>query len=254
MCILSSFCLFEYLKRNVITPSNEKNCFLIFGNFVIRFFAIDLINIFFLEVFTEHVHVSDQQFGHKHQKVVLLQLGLTGNVLQPSKVLLNLLLGGPGHAGAHGASLVALNERLELGHVDVDVVAVVAAVVVVVLNLGLGGQRLGDQVADTQVLDHAGPEPRVGHVEVIQGATLEAKIKLVVAVEDLHLAHDAGHVANGCLALLVHLLEPLLELVAVTDVCGKGGGTACRSAVVAGLARHATPLASLQSLSLLNFN
>jgi len=108
---------------------------------------------------------------------------------------------------------VALHEGLDPG--DVGVTLDVAGMV-----HGLARQGLGHLVAHVLVGHDAALEPGVGHAVLLHGVPHKGLVQLVIFIEDVELAEDAGEVADLGLGAALNGLDPLDEPVA--DVQGVG--------------------------------
>merc|ERR1712142_442199 len=152
-----------------------------------------------------------EKVHHKGEQLLLSQLSLFQDLVQGSKVSLNLLLDVIVHASLDLVNLDTLHVHMYLSHIDMFTVVVLLSVL---LRYRLG--KINTQLHHTlnSVL-----QPLVLKLELLEVLLLCSDVKLVLLVQDTSLSQDTGHVANLVLHLLLLVLQLLYQFVSNVQRC-----------------------------------
>ena len=130
------------------------------------------------------------------------------DLINGSKVGLNLVLDVLVHAQLLLGILATSHEALDLSHVDGSKVSLDNLLLVKLLRKGGGNLMANIKDLLISVL-----EPGTGHVKLLNILLHGANINFVLSIQAVHLSEDTGHVSNLGLLFLEDMLDLLLESV-----------------------------------------
>ena len=145
-----------------------------------------------------------EELEDEREDLLLGQPGGVEQLLEGPEVLLQLVPDVLVDAALGLGGLAAGHEGLELGQVGVAGVGVG--------GLDVDGDVLGDGVAVVHVLLDAVLEP-LAQIHLAELLLHGGDVDLVVVVDDVHLLHDAGHVADLLLSVLLGLDDLVAQSV-----------------------------------------
>merc|ERR1719208_232401 len=173
-----------------------------------------------------------EKVHHKGEQLLLSQLSLFQDLVQGSKVSLNLLLDVIVHASLDLVNLDTLHVHMYLSYVDMFTVVVLLSVLL--------RYRLGKINTQLHNLFNSVLQPLVLKLELLEVLLLCSDVKLVLLVQDTSLSQDTGHVANLVLHLLLLVLQLLNQFVSNVKSCRQSGGTVLSSLSLVSLSLVAT--------------
>merc|ERR1739848_544780 len=155
------------------------------------------------------------------EQLILSHLSLFQDLVQRSKVGLNLVSDVTVHAGLDLVNLHALHVHMDLANIDMLAVVVLLSVLL--------RYRLGKIYTDVNGLLNSVLQPLVLKLELLEVLLLCSCIRHILLVEDTNLPEDTGHVANMLLHLLLLVLPLLNKSVYNVQRCRQSGGTVLSS-------------------------
>merc|ERR1712123_368228 len=144
-----------------------------------------------------------------------LILGALKDLINGSKVGLNLVLDVLVHAQLLLGILATSHEALDLSHVDSSKVSLDNLLLVKLLRKGGGNLMANIKDLLISVL-----EPGTGHVKLLNILLHGANINFVLSIQAVNLSEDTGHVSNLGLLFLEDMLNLLLESVVKSKSIG----------------------------------